>query len=134
MHRHCVRPWEPLATNQFDSGFFSPPEGPAEQFYQNYIVADLENPEFRRTYLEGLRTDRVFSDKFIAPESNYGKFNGEQVIEGLVADPESLTADLTDLSMDLVPHEVDRPQSRRETLKLELTTASICVTQRNGCR
>src|SRR5712671_4159238 len=62
----------------------APPSGPATGLYEQYAIADLENPEFVRIVLEGLRRDHAFASKVIQTEANYGDgVTGRTIVEAL---------------------------------------------------
>jgi hypothetical protein len=49
----------------------TPPSGPADELYEKYAVADIENAEFTRHLLDGLRRPGPFVARLINPTSNY---------------------------------------------------------------
>ena len=74
---------------------FAPPWGPAERYYKKYLEQDLVTPAFVSTFLKGLRNDRVFSSRFVAPDMNYGAGTGAQIVAALSADSHLDAAPLT---------------------------------------
>ena len=42
---------------------FSPPSGPVNSLYQKYIEAGIQNTEFIKTFLDGLRNSDAFTNK-----------------------------------------------------------------------
>ena len=106
----------------------APPSGSAGKLYKKYIDADLSNPRFVQTFLDGLRNDPIFQARFIQLNANYGSGTGRDVLNALLADPQILTAPLNEPINGRLMYKTDTAEGRRETLKVGLTEASILVT------
>jgi len=108
---------------------YAPPSGPAAGLYEPYAIADFDNPEFTRLFLEGLRYDNAFASKFIQTEADYGDgIKGKIILDSLARD-----ANLTPLplSAEFEPRtmfRVDTVEDRRATLKMIMADASVQVT------
>lgn len=109
---------------------YKTPSGPAERLYAPYIEADINNPIFANTVLEGFRSSDEFASKYVQFESNYGsaKIKGREIVKALRQDT-SLLSDRFTLEVD-GPNMFDISTSdrRRETFKTILIEASIKVT------
>lgn len=65
-----------------------PPSGPARNLFEAYVLADINNPAFVRAFLDGLKSDYVFAERFLPPGANYGEGrSGADIRRLLVADP-----------------------------------------------
>lgn len=109
----------------------APPSGPAANFFQPYLEADLSNPQFIRAIFEGFRTDDLFADRLLPNQANYGGGrNGHDIRRALVADP-SLTNGVYDLAREEDPtimNRADLPEGRRAIFRQMLVDTSIEVT------
>jgi hypothetical protein len=106
----------------------APPSGPAAQLYKSYVEADLRNPQFIRTVIDGLKNDEIFRGRLIAPAANYGWGTGQQVVEALLQDPTLYEGEYglaSDPKLLFVP---DTSEGRRQTLSALLLEASIHAT------
>jgi hypothetical protein len=107
----------------------APPSGPAGELYEQYAVADIENAEFTRQLLDGLRRSGPFTTRLIQPDSNYaGDVVGQNIIDALVSDP---TITPMALNAHFDPRRMFNIQTieeRRATLRNILVDASIQVT------
>lgn len=106
----------------------APPEGPKTDLYLRYLEADLMNPTFIRTVLDGLKSDLTFQRRLVQLEANYGWGTGRQVLEELLKDPslyEGGYGSPTEPTLLYVP---DTSLGRRQTLGVLLLEASIQVT------
>ena len=105
-----------------------PPSGPGEWLYSPYIEADINNTEFSRIVLEGLRSSDEFASKFIKFGANYGSGTGEEIVKSLRQDNDLLNGEFT-LEVD-GPNmfDVSTPERRKETFKTILIEASIKTT------
>jgi hypothetical protein len=65
---------------------FAPPSGPVTRLFQEYIQADLQNSDFIRTFVEGLKKSEHFSAKLIQLDANYGSCTGSEVRAALIND------------------------------------------------
>jgi hypothetical protein len=45
-----------------------PPGGPARYLYESYVQADISNPAFVKAFLDGLKSDHDFAERFLPPE------------------------------------------------------------------
>ncbi len=105
------------------------PSGPANELYGAYISADLKNPAFIGTFLEGLANDEIFRTRFIQLKANYATgLTGQQVLNALLVDRTLASADLTSPVNGKLMFQVDNEEARRETLKVLLVEASIHIT------
>lgn len=107
---------------------FTPPSGPASELYRRYVDADLQDPTFIRTVLDGIKADAVFRSRVIQPEANYGWGTGQQIVDALVADDslyEGAYSVEHDPKLMYVP---DTQDGRRQTLGALLREASIHTT------
>lgn len=105
------------------------PPGPANGLYQPYVLADLANPEFRHTFLNGFRKSDLFASKFVQAQAHYGEGTGAEVREAILNDPELLSAVLDQDLFDAAGlFEIGTREGRLRTLATMLTEASIAVT------
>ncbi len=104
------------------------PSGPASQLYLDYIAADLDNLDFRKVLLDGLRDNPIFATKFVGLDANYGSCTGREVIAALTQDDALTTAVFNDPLLATHPYSISDGSSRRETLKMLLVEASIHLT------
>lgn len=107
-----------------------PPSGPARHLYKSYVQADITNPAFVRAVLDGLKSDEVFAQRFLAPGGNYGEGrSGTDVRHLLVNDPSlyDATFDLTqgDPSLMFKPNTAE---GRRAVARTLIVDASIQAT------
>jgi hypothetical protein len=49
-----------------------PPSGPAHDLYESYVRADITNPAFVAAFLDGLKSDHAFAERFLPLGANYG--------------------------------------------------------------
>jgi hypothetical protein len=109
----------------------APPSGPASNFYQLYLEADLTNPQFIRATFDGFLHDDTFAERLLPPKANYGSgLTGIDLRRALLADPS-----LTDITYDLEPgkdgslmYRPDLPEGRRAIYRTMLVEASIEIT------
>jgi hypothetical protein len=104
------------------------PDGEKKDLYLRYIEADLNDANFIRIVLDGLKANITFQRRLIQLEANYGWGTGRQVLEELLKDPtlyEGSYEGPTELKLLYVP---DTTLGRRETLGTLLIEASIQVT------
>jgi hypothetical protein len=106
----------------------APPSGPVNQLYQNYIEADLKNDSFVKTFLEGLKKDPVFQGIFVQLTADYGHGTGQQMSNELLNDPTISEVNLLEPVNSKLMFDPRTPESRKESFKMLLTTASINVT------
>jgi len=65
----------------------TPPSGPARNLYESYVQADVTNPAFVKAFLDGLKNDDIFAERFLARDANYGDGrSGVDIRRLLVAD------------------------------------------------
>ena len=107
-----------------------PPSGPARYLYEPYVQADITNPAFVRAFLDGLKNDDTFAQRFLPPGANYGDGrNGADVRRLLVADPS-----LYDATLDLrrgnpaLMFNPDTAEGRKAVARSLIVDASIQVT------
>jgi hypothetical protein len=106
---------------------FSPPSGPVNSLYQKYIETDIQNIEFIKTFLDGLRNSDAFTNKFIQLEADYGSSTGAQMRSALINDPK-LLAPLESSVRQEHMSDIHTELGRRETLKVHVIEASVNVT------
>jgi len=107
-----------------------PPSGPASLFYEPYVQADITNPTFVRAFVDGLKNDNDFAERFLPPGANYGQGrNGADVRRLLVADPSlgNATFDLTRGDPSIM-YKADTAVGRRAVVRSLMVDASIQVT------
>jgi hypothetical protein len=107
-----------------------PPSGPARGLYESYVQADITNPAFVAAFLDGLKDDDVFAERYLPPGANYGGGrNGVDLRRLLVAD-HSLYDVVLDLTQDhpSLMYKPETPEGRRAVAKTLLVDASIQVT------
>ncbi len=107
-----------------------PPSGPARGLFKSYVQADITNPAFIKAFLDGLKDDNVFAERFLPPGANYGDGrNGVDLRRLLVAD-QSLYNVVLDLSQDhpSLMYKPETPEGRRAVVKTLIVDASIQVT------
>jgi hypothetical protein len=108
---------------------YGPPSGPATELYEPYAIADFDNPEFTRIFLEGLRRDNAFASKFIQTEANYGNgIQGKMILDALARDGDLTPQPLSVESEPRAFFRVDTVEARRATLKTIMADASVQVT------
>lgn len=107
---------------------YSPPSGPVGQLYERYISADLANPRFRASFLEGLQSDQTFQQRFLQLRADYGGMTGGDIVTALMQDGALVDVDLQDPVEGGLMFRVGSPEGRRETLKTLLIEASVQVT------
>lgn len=111
---------------------FEPPSGSkAGGIYEYYAIADLQNGEFLRVFLNGIRDSDAFAWKYLQPSANYGDgVTGAQVRQLLVTDMALYEASF-DLSKRQDPSIMYQPQTwegRRAVVQTLLVGASIRIT------
>ncbi len=106
----------------------TPPSGPAQGVYREYVEADLGNLNLRRIILEGLQADDCFASKFIGLDANYGSCTGREVVEAIGRDASLATIEFKDPLLSAPPYQIDDPASIRESFKMLLIDASIHLT------
>ena len=106
-----------------------PPSGDAQHLYQPFIEADITNPDFVKTVLDGLRNDQEFAERILPSTANYGGGNGAYLRQKLLADPTlyEATYDLSDGNPELM-YKPDLPEGRRLILRTTLVDLSIEIT------
>ena len=67
------------------------PSGPAQDLYGPYIEADINNPVFVKTVLEGFRSSDEFASKYIRFDANYGSGTGKEIVHALRQDDNLLS-------------------------------------------
>jgi hypothetical protein len=91
----------------------------------------IDNPTFVAAFLDGLKSDHAFAERFLPPGANYGDGrNGADLRRLLVAD-QSLYDAALDLSQQDHPslmYKPETPEGRRAVVKTLLVDASIQVT------
>jgi len=109
---------------------YKPPSGPVFELYQPYIEKDIQNNDFVKVFLEGLKQSKKFASKFIQLNADYTTGKGSDILTAIINDPNiinnPLEPEVKVIGPDLFP--VSNSQNRRETLKLLLIEASIQVT------
>lgn len=107
-----------------------PPSGPARYLYESYVLADIQNPDFVRVFLDGLKFDNVFAERYLPPTANYGEGRtGADVRRLLVAD-----SSLYETKLDLargdpaIMFKAEMPEGRRAAVRTLIVDASIQVT------
>src|ERR1700731_1239381 len=45
----------------------------ARRLYESYVQADITNPAFVKAFLDGLKSDDVFAERFLPRGANYGE-------------------------------------------------------------
>jgi hypothetical protein len=103
---------------------------PASGLYESYVQADITNPAFVKAFLDGLKSDDAFAERFLPPDANYGDGrNGVDIRRLLVAD-ESLYDVALDLSRDdpSLMYKPEMPEGRRAVAKTLIVDASVQVT------
>ncbi len=106
----------------------APPSGQANELYRRYIQADLGNPNFVQSFLEGLARDNTFRTRFIQLKANYGSSSGQEILESLLKDPSLASANVSEPINGRLMFKTDTQEGRRETLKILLVEASVHVT------
>jgi hypothetical protein len=123
-----------MASTPVPLSVYKPPSGPVSDLYRRYIEADLADGEFRRIFLAGLAGDPLFAEKFIQMDAQYGSprgnymLSGREVVRALLADEALLHAPISVEEIHENMYAVRDDLGRRATLALELTEASIQVT------
>jgi len=110
---------------------FKPPSGPAQGFYLPYIEADLQNPEFVQTVLNGIAGDKEFAEKLIQVGADYGGgVKGAEILSRLKQDAALYSAkyDLSEKNRPDDFYRSDTPDGRKAIVKMLLVDASIEVT------
>lgn len=109
---------------------YKPPSGPVFELYQPYIEKDIQNNDFVKVFLEGLKQSKKFASKFIQLNADYTTGKGSDILSAIINDPNiinnPLEPEVKVIGPDLFP--VSNSQNRRETLKVLLIEASIQVT------
>jgi hypothetical protein len=107
---------------------YKPPSGPAKALYSPFIEADINNPIFAETVLNGFLSSDEFASKFIQYEANYRSGKGKKIVDVLRQDKnllgERLGLEIRGPNM----FDISSPEDRRETFKTILIEASIRVT------
>lgn len=107
---------------------FSPPTGPRKDLYLRYIEADLNNSQFIRMVIDGLRSDATFQRRLVQLEANYGWGTGRQVLDALLQDQTLYDGTYESPTKPKLLFVPDTPEGRRQTLSTFLVEASIHVT------
>lgn len=107
---------------------FSPPSGQIANLYSEYISADFSSVDFRRIFLEGLKENEIFTEKFIQLDSNYGSGTGTQIVEALLGDSSLVSAELSNEVEGAFLYKIDNQICRQATFGMLLIEASIKVT------
>jgi hypothetical protein len=109
---------------------FAPPSGPVTRLFQEYIQADLQNLDFIRTFVEGLKKSDSFTVKLIQLDSNYSTGSGSDVRAALINDPTLLVPMDSNVEIEHPENffDVRTPEGRRDTFKSLLIEESINVT------
>ena len=94
------------------------------------MQADITNPGFIKAFLDGLREDNIFAERFLPPTANYGDGRNGVDIRRLLAADESLYNVALDLSQDhpSLMYKPETPAGRRAVFKTLIVDASIQVT------
>ena len=111
---------------------FRPPNGSeAGGTYEYYMAADLQNSEFLRVFLDGIRDNEAFAYKYLQPAANYGNgVTGSQLRQFLAKDKTLYQASFDpskspDIPMMYQPQTAD---GRLAILQMLLLDASIRIT------
>jgi hypothetical protein len=108
-----------------------PPSGPARGLYESYVQADITNRAFVEAFLNGLKNDHIFAERFLPPGANYGDGRNGVDLRRLVVADQSLYDAMLDLSQKDHPslmYKPETPEGRKAVLKTLLVDASIQVT------
>jgi hypothetical protein len=107
-----------------------PPSGPADALYAPYVQADIANPDFIAAFLDGLRADNVFAERFLQPKANYGDGRtGVDVRRLLNSDPSLYQASLDLARGDpSLMYKPETAEGRQAILRSLIVDASIQVT------
>ena len=111
---------------------FKPPNGSeAGGIYEYYAVADVQNTEFVRVFLNGIRDSEAFAYKYLQPAANHGNgVTGSELRQLLVIDKTLYQASF-DLSKKQHPSIMYQPQTeegRQAVVQTLLVDASIRIT------
>lgn len=107
---------------------YRPPSGPAEELYAPYIEADINNPVFAETVLEGFRSSDKFASKYVQFEANYGSGKGKEIVHALRQDGNLLGRKMNVEVNEPHMFDISTHERRRETFKTIIVEASIKVT------
>jgi len=111
---------------------FKPPSGSeAGGIYECYANADLQNAEFLRVFLNGIRDSEAFAYKYLQPTGNYGDgVTGSQVRQLLVTDKALYEAsfDLSKKQDPSIMYQTQTEEGRRAVVQTLLVDASIRIT------
>lgn len=105
----------------------APPSGPVNNLYARYLEADLENPQFVRTVIDGLKVDSTFQNRLIQLNGNYGWGTGQQILNALLQDTSLYDAKFPITADPRLLYVPDSSEGRKHTLAALLTEASIHV-------
>jgi hypothetical protein len=113
------------------SSFKAPSGAEAGGIYEHYAKADVLNPAFVRVFLNGLRDNEAFSNRYLQPDGNYGTgVNGSRLRQLLVSDDTLYQAsfDLSQRQHPSIMYKPDTPEGRRAVIQTLLIDASIRIT------
>jgi len=123
----------------------SPPSGLVSDLYLRYIEADLACREFRKVFFDGLTKSERFAAKFIRANAQYNVIGKDQTVSGAEVRKALLQDEkLREIPLEGEPevehwNDISTSIGRRETLRHELISASIKVTnsmiisEQTGC-
>jgi hypothetical protein len=107
----------------------APPSGPVDSMYMAYINADLASPDFRATFLRGLRESEAFASFVLQLSGDYGGFTGSDIRRALLDDITLSEADLGDpRDYEGGPMEIAEHKGRIITLGSIMADVSISLT------
>lgn len=99
-----------------------------DSLYLNYILSDLNNPQFRHLLIKGIISNEKFSRKLINPNGSYGKLKGSDVISNIAECQELYSLQINELKLEGTPYNFQDKASQRDTLKMLIAEASIHLT------
>ena len=109
---------------------FAPPSGPVTKLFQEYIEADIQNFDFIKTVIDGLKNSDGFTRKLIPPNANYASGTGVEIRGALINDPNLLAPMDAEVQIEHPEnfYDVHTASGRRDTMKTLLIETSIEVT------
>jgi hypothetical protein len=105
-----------------------PPSGPVAEVFAKFVPSDVRDLAVRRLFLEGLREDPIFRERYVKAAADYGGVSGAQVVSSLLSDPTLSEADLGEVTGFCETFQISSMQGRRDTLRTLLVEMSIHVT------